>query len=252
MRGGCRILFTGPDPPPNAGLGEGVEVRWLPLIALEPVAGCSLRLLEALEPGGLVVVTSPRTPRFLILDAIARGVLGEVLRAFRGATVTVVGERTSWEVRRFLGADRVIVAPGQTVESLASTLAGMDARSPVLLRASTPSPSYERLREVLRGAREVVVYHNRVIQGNARLLGEAARRGLVDVVALSSPLQAKALKYSGSLGEVRVAAIGPPTARAVEEVLGIRPIVAEKPSIELLLSVASNACRGIDGSGGLG
>ncbi len=244
MRGGCRILFTGPDPPPKDSQGEGVEVGWLPLISIEPVGGSSLKLLEALEPGGLVVVTSPRTPRFLVLDALAQGVLGEVLRAFRYVTVAVVGERTGGEVRRLLGAEKLIVASGGTVESLASTLAGMNVEHSIILRASTPSQSYERLREVVRGAREVVVYRNRALDANARLLGETARRGLVDVVALSSPLQARALKHSGGLGGVRIVAIGPPTARAVEEVLGVKPIVAERPSIQLRLAEAVGACRG--------
>ncbi len=237
---GCRVLYTGPEPPPQA-----FQVHWLPLITLEPVKGASLEFLKAYRPGALVVVTSPRAPRLLILDAAEHRVACEVIDAFRSAVVAAVGRRTESEARRLLGAGRSFHAPGQTVESLAEALRGWSGPA-VVLRASNPSPSYERLLEALGSASEVVVYKNIVLRGNSLLAAELAAEGIVDVVALSSPLQAHAMAegLSGRRPASRIAVIGPSTAEAARRALGVEPVEAREPSVRALLEAAVEACRG--------
>jgi len=250
LRRPCRIVYTGPEPPPRP--REGAAAAWLPLVSVEPVEGASLELLAAAPREGetLLVFTSPRAPRLLALDALRHGVYGEVRGLAEASDFAAVGPATMGEAEALLGAPRSRVLPEYwSVESLARALRGLPRRyaTAVVLRASNPSPSYGALLEALAGlARrrvEVTVYRNTVLEGNAALLAGADRAGLVDVVAVSSPLQARALAAAlRGPPRARLAAIGRATRRALEG-LGFT-VAAEprRPGVAALLEAAAGLC----------
>ncbi len=247
----CRIAYTGPEPPPRE-LRE--RVYWVPLLTVEPVKGASRELLKARHRGGpkLIVVTSPRTPRFLALDAIEHGVYQELRKLVEESVVAAVGPFTLREAERLLGAPNKKIVPGYwSVESLAGELLDRGERYSIalVLRASSPSPSYKKLMEALgsiAGAvEEVIVYRNTPLRSNAELLAGMIREGLVDVIAVSSPLQARLLAEAlhGEQPRAGLAVIGRATRRAVEEAGLKAGVEAQEPSVAALMEAASLLCR---------
>ena len=248
----CRIAYTGPEPPPMQ--PPGARVYWVPLVSVEPVRGASVELLREAPSGGgaLLVVTSPRAPRLLALDALEHGVYEAVRGLVESSAVAAVGPSTLGEAERLLGRPGEAVVPEYwSVEALAEALEASGRRYPkaIVLRAARPSPSYPRLLEALRavagGLAEVLVYRNPVLRGNAELLAGAVEAGLVDVVALSSPSQARALAEAlgGGRPRARIAVIGRATRRALEA-LGLKAEAEPpRPGLGALLEAAARLCE---------
>jgi uroporphyrinogen-III synthase len=240
-----------PEPPPSAG---GPQHVWIPLIRLEPVQGSSKAFLDALESSGgrvAVVATSPRSPRILALDAAALGLYCRLLEAVRSRSAVGVasGPSTAGALKRYLGVADVIEPPEPGVEGAArilSSLQPLDAA--IVLRASEPSRSYRALIEAAVKAAErvyeVTVYVNLPLEANAEAAAALALQGLVDVVALSSPLQASLLaERLGGEPRAAVAAIGRPTAEEAER-RGLRvDAVAPRPGMRELVETAVSLCR---------
>jgi len=151
---------------------------------------------------------------------------------------------------KHLGEPEGSVVPGEwSVEALATELEKLAPRAAVVVRAETPSPSYAKLRRALPGAVEVVAYRNTVLQANAELAVSMAEHRLVDVIALTSPLQARALEpYKGSLSKVKIAAIGGATMRVLAEMGLNHVVVPPRPSISALIDEATRTCSGISRS----
>ncbi|MCE4601813.1 MAG: uroporphyrinogen-III synthase [Desulfurococcales archaeon] len=242
MQGGCKLLFMGPDSPPR---GPGYEALWIPLIAIEPVEGSSLKLLDLLRPGDVVVFTSPRAPRILALDAIKHGVYDKLARIVRDSVVGVVGPSTLRSLYSYLGKPRMLVMPrgGYTVRALASTLASLGLERVVVARAAIASPI---LGEVLSSSDveivKVTVYRNKPLSGNAGVAAGLIRDGVVDYALFTSPMQARLV--SPRIGKPRagLAAIGPETGKVLEE-HGLQYLMPREYTLESLVSASISRCN---------
>ena len=202
-------------------------MRELPAIAFAPPADPGPLDAALRAPGGFDwVVFASATAVDRVLDRIPE--LGSSREALAGRSLAAVGPATAERLRARLRAPD-LQAPEATGEALARALAPSVRGRRVLL--PRPAEGRAELLEglVAAGAEVTAVEAYRTVPvpaGRLACLGAWIEGGEIDAVAFASPSAVRAVAAAlgpsaAVLGRVLLAAIGPTTARALEE-LGFR------------------------------
>jgi uroporphyrinogen-III synthase len=253
-RGDVALVVTRPHPPSptlrNAAAEAGLNVHWLPLLAIRyRTDDAVLNAVRRIAEFDLVAVTSANALRALAnaADAVGLSLAGAVPQ------VVGVGKATAEEAAR-LGLSATFPPTGKTAEDLLHWLTSQPTLAPprriLLPRGQLADDSLVRgLAAAGYDVLPVVCYDTVETEVDLRQWEHALASARLCIVALYSPSAARALAKVKSRvdklhKDVRIAVVGPTTARAAESV-GL-PVwcLADQPSDESLVrSIARSLCE---------
>lgn len=216
----------------------GANVIEFPCIATEPIDDPSAlgRSLRALTADDCLVVTSRAGAR-----AVAQAVDGDPLRA----SVAVVGpatERVAFE----LGLD-VAFRPGRADAACLGAELPLPRGRVVLARSDHATGEIVSLLRD-RGARveELVAYRTATPTDAvaSEEIRQACARGAVVLLASPSAVDGFTRAVGGELARrCRLVALGPTTAKRIEQVVGREPFVAARPALAAIVAAIGQAQR---------
>lgn len=242
----CRAALFSPDERVKHELEDVAEILWIPLIELEPIEGCSRRVVEALERCSLAVVVSPRTIEIVARDAARLGIMDRVSDVLRRSTVAVIGEHTYRSIVRFAGVKPQIVSPAPYTRELFKYIVDRGFKCAVYLKAQSSAVDLTSMNGLI-SVEEVVVYRYREVHENAERVRMVLSRGGVDAVVLTSYTIAKLFSSyieASMLRGVAVVAIGRTTASGISRgVYELSRVLIGSGTIDSVKRIVESVCR---------
>lgn len=182
-----------PDDSMVGELREVAEVLWIPIIELKPVEGSSVRALKALKLCDKVMFTSPRALKVLLEDASNHGLEESIVNALKNSYIAVNGPKTAECIERILSKKPDHIASKPYSKTLAEELVSIGVDCIVSLRSSEAVRDAE---EILRGRGvklyNIPIYEPRIKKEVVEAVREVICAGEIDIIALTSPIIAKA------------------------------------------------------------
>lgn len=220
----CTALVFGPDRPPEF-LGP-CRVLWRPIMEPAPVEGVAEALLELSSWADSVVFTSPRAPRFLLIDAEGKNLVDRLIDFMHRVRVYVIGPKTRDVVRNLFGVEPSMPERYRGVD-LAKYIVSHGARRVIGVRS--PDALRDLVRVLVENGIGYVEVYSYIISVCEECI-DAIKDEEVDYLVVTSPMMARILASHGITG--KFIAIGPTTAETLIG-YGIRPIcVASLYSLE--------------------
>jgi uroporphyrinogen-III synthase len=240
-------------------LAPTLEIK--PAKSLEPI----MKLVELMVSGSLdYLIFVSRNAVLGFFEALSRlGCRNEAVRALGRTEVVAIGARTRKELEDH-GVEAVLTPRDYSSEGIVRLLrrSGLRGKNAVVLRAGNQSGYLRReLGRLFAGILEVPVYESALPSDRSGVLRliEDLLNGRIDVITFTSPATARNLfgvagerSLSRELGaclreKVVVAAIGPVTKEALEE-LGVRVhVVPKKYTVEAMVAALEGYLKKLGG-----
>ena len=245
MEGRCRVLVMGPDERYRTLLGLG-EVLWIPVVAIKPVKGCSLAVLNELPHFSLVVFTSPRTIDVLLEDARLNAVGERLLSELSRRRIAVIGPKTAESLERY-GISYHIMPQAYNSKELARAIVELEKPNSVLIvRSKEGSRALTSILEEAGVPYKEVHAYEIVVNGEAAIKASSAiESGVVDYAVFTSSAIARAVctRLERAPEKTVLVALGEPTLKTLlAHCKARRVLVPKNPTLNSVFELLRGEC----------